>query len=101
MLTVFTLASFPEVFLGLKRFIYRDFGYFKLSVSFLFSRMLLERRTATLEPAEQLRHSIPGAVEHFGVPLVTIGQKPEFLDSQNTLLSLMLPNFNPRDIVYL
>jgi hypothetical protein len=35
------------------------------------------------------------------LPLVTIGQKPEFLDSHNTLMNLMHPSFNPRDVVYL
>jgi hypothetical protein len=36
MLVVFGLASYPQVFLGLQTFVYRDFGYFSYPIAYYF-----------------------------------------------------------------
>ena len=91
LLALFILAMFPDVILGGRTFIFRDFGIFGYPLADFLSVSQVTSATNLLEWTAR-----PTAL-----PMATAGQRPIFLDSTNTLAALTSPSFNPRSKVFL
>ena len=64
LLALLIFAAFPQVLLGLQTFVVRDYGFFAYPLAYFQQRMFPARRTAVLEPLQQLRRAVPRAMEH-------------------------------------
>jgi len=66
LLGLLTLASYPGVFLDSKLLFTAISVFFSYPIAYHFRESFWHGETAAVEPAEQLRHAIPGAMEHPG-----------------------------------
>jgi len=63
-LAVLIFAAFPQVLLGLRTFVVRDFGFFVYPLAYIPTRMFWHGQFAVVEPLQQLRRAVSGTVEH-------------------------------------